>query len=743
MKLFFPKSILSLVSPAGSDAKLSILLFHKIPVIADPLSPNELISETFNSLLDYIQHACNVLPLSEAVEGLRKKKLPSRSVAITFDDGYADWLETVCPALRSRNLPATFFISTEQLNGSPLWHERILSAVRALPTEGANLPFGFGKYKDISSIASRVHLVTELQERLKYAPLNERLDAIELLEGQATTSIIYPNRFDDESVKAIHSQGFEIGAHTVRHPILNECTSTEASSEIGESREQLESIIRSKVSIFAYPNGRPMRDYRNEHIKAVKAAGYIAAVATGGGAASSGSDLFQLPRYTPWNKPGHMLALHLARNMMSSEMHASFKHARVATTQPDSDVRCLLIASTFPPINGGSAVVYGNLCEKMPVGSIRVLAAKENYLTGKSIEGWHKYDADAPFPIERIAYLRPLMQPPPANRMVSLLRLVFQDLPLYLKVLISASRIVKKNKINVICIGELVTGSWIGLFLRKIFVCSLIIYVHGEEVTTETGGRLHGNRRKYYLNSADKVIAVSSFTCDALTKEMGLSPESVSLIQNGVDTDRFTPGARDEIFLNRLGLSRKKIILTVGRLVPRKGIDTTIRAMKQVIEKVPEAHYVIVGHGEYGEFLENLIKTQNLEKNITMVGAVSDLDLIKYLRACDIFVMPNRTMPDGDTEGFGLVFREANATGKAVIGGRAGGAVEAVLDGQTGLLVDGNNPDCVAKAIESLLLDDQTRERMALNGLKVARENNTQAVADRFIRTCERLIWRA
>ena len=76
--------------------------------------------------------------------------------------------------------------------------------------------------------------------------------------------------------------------------------------------------------------------------------------------------------------------------------------------------------------------------------------------------------------------------------------------------------------------------------------------------------------------------------------------------------------------------------------------------------------------------------------------------MVRYLRVCDLFLMPNRTMPDGDTEGFGLVFREANACRKPVIGGRAGGVVEAVVDGHTGLLVNGNDPQEIAEAIERI-----------------------------------------
>ena len=83
-------------------------------------------------------------------------------------------------------------------------------------------------------------------------------------------------------------------------------------------------------------------------------------------------------------------------------------------------------------------------------------------------------------------------------------------------------KLVRRHRINVVCVGELVAGSWLGIALRKAFGTRLMIYVHGEEITTAAGGRLHGNKRRDYLHAADKVIAVSSFTCDALTQQMGL-----------------------------------------------------------------------------------------------------------------------------------------------------------------------------------------------------------------------------
>ena len=729
--------LFSLLSRQGQNAKLTVLLFHKVPLAADPLTPTEPTFGHVERILDFLQSNASVLPLADAAAALASGKLPKKAVALTFDDGYDEWLTTVSPALRARNMHATFFVTTEQLDGPALWHERIIAAVRALPDTGARLPYGFGSYGDLRQMSSRIRLISELQERLKYAPLPERLGAIEMIEAQARSPLVWPRPFDRDSVRALHSQGFEIGAHTISHPILNECSDAQATEEIAGCKDELESIIGGRVSAFAYPNGRPQKDYEGRHVAMVKACGYKVAVATSGGAARHDSDIFQLPRFTPWGATNERMALQLARNLVERERRVAA--APVQNTR-DTPVRCLMVASTFAPLHGGSAVVYENLCKHMPAGSVRVLTARINYLNGREIEGWREHDRAVSYPVDRIHLLRPLMQPPPANIAVSLARFAFNDIPLYAGVLLAAARLVRRHRINVVCIGELVAGSWLGIALRKALGTRLMIYVHGEEITTATSGRLHGNKRRDYLNAADKVIAVSSFTCDALTRQMGLRAEQVSLVQNGVDADRFTPGVRDPGLVEKHGLEGKKVVLTLGRLVPRKGADMAIRAMAKVIRQRPDVHYLIVGDGDLRPELERLIAEENLARQITLVGPVSEPDLVRYFRLCDLFLMPNRTMPDGDTEGFGLVFREANACGKPVIGGRAGGVVEAVIDGQSGYLVNGEDPDEIAEKVLSILDNDELAAFLGSRGLEIARGTDTREVAKRFVQIAERVL---
>jgi len=740
-------SLFAFFSPKGTNARLTVLLFHKVPHAADPLTPSEPLLAHFEHTLDFLQEHSNVLPLGQAIERLTAGTLPRQAVAITFDDGYDDWLQTVSPALLARNLPATFFVTTEQLGGPALWHERIVAAVRGLPDMGAKLPYGFGNFADLRTLDSRIRLVAGLTERMKYIPLPERLGAVELLEAQAQSALTLPKPFDRNAVRALHNAGFDIGGHTVNHPILNECSDAQAKDEIGGCKEELESIIGGKVDLFAYPNGRPVMDYESRHVAMVKACGYKGAVATSTGSARSTSDIFQLPRFSPWGTNQVRIALQLTRNLWVRERVVSVPAlpgmAQKTTTQAtqETPVRCLLVSSTFAPMHGGSAVVYENLCLHMPQESIRVLTAKRHYLSNQEIAGWRAHDDAVGFPIERINLLRPLMQQrPPANILVSLYRFAVHDIPLYALVFLSAARIVRQHNINVVCIGELVTGSWLGIALKKVFGTRLIIYIHGEEITTATGGRLHGNKRSQYLQAADKIVAVSSFTCDALTREMGIRPDRIMLIQNGVDVVRFTPGIKDQTLLERYNLSDKKVVLTLGRLVKRKGADMAIRAMARILKERSDVHYLIVGDGELRAELESIIAQEGVAKQVTLVGTVSEAELVGYFRLCDVFLMPNRTLADGDTEGFGLVFREANACGKPVIGGRAGGVVEAVVDGESGYLVNGEDLDEIEQAVLKILDDPKLAETLGGKGLAIATASSTKAMAMRFLLACERTI---
>lgn len=401
-------------------------------------------------------------------------------------------------------------------------------------------------------------------------------------------------------------------------------------------------------------------------------------------------------------------------------------------------MRCLLVTSIFAPINGGSAVVYEKLCKYGEPGSLVVLAPKYHCATGEALDGWQTHDKKANYPVHRINLLRPqLIQS--TSLLHSIFLFFFVDFPLRVKLFFVVLTLIKKYDIKTICIGELNSLSWIGPWLKKVVDIKIINYIHGEEITTEATYRSYNRNRRAAINNADAIIAVSGFTRDYLINRFRVKPEKVILIANGVDLQDFFVSKGSQKLIDRYQISHKKVLTTVGRLVPRKGIDNVIKALPRTIKAIPDLHYVIVGIGPYENELKALTKEYKVEKHVTFAGRVPEEELAPHYQVADVFIMPNRTMPDGDTEGFGLVFLEANACGKPVIGGRAGGAIEAVKDGINGISVDGFNLDEISEAIIKMFSDEKYRNNLIDNGLKLAEDASFEHCALKFNKVCNSL----
>ncbi len=300
-----------------SKDKLSVFLFHKVPHQCDPLVPSDVNMARFEHLLDHTFTGLNVLSLEDAITRLMAGTLPRRAACITFDDGYPDWLAGVAPALRRRNLHATFFITSGQFDGVPLWHERILAAVRRLPGPSLDLGIPFLPAQPVSSPDDRRRQVQRLEQELKYLTLFRREQILQQLETEAGVQAADVPVMTEAQLRDLHSQGFGIGAHTALHPILDYCNAEEIEREIGGARERLQAIVRGPVNGFAYPNGRPYADFSRLHVDAVKRAGYRYAVTTHWGVADAATSPFQIPRFTPWAERDWHVTYQLVRNLMT------------------------------------------------------------------------------------------------------------------------------------------------------------------------------------------------------------------------------------------------------------------------------------------------------------------------------------------------------------------------------------------------------------------------------------------
>lgn len=212
---------------------------------------------------------------------------------------------------------------------------------------------------------------------------------------------------------------------------------------------------------------------------------------------------------------------------------------------------------------------------------------------------------------------------------------------------------------------------------------------------------------------AERVFAVSADTRSRLG-EFGVQ-NRIEVLYPGVDTSRFSPEGPD--FRSLLALESRPVIGTLSRLVERKGFDTVLRAMPRVLEEFPDALYLVVGDGPDRPRLEAMVRDLGLGGSVHFAGSADEESLAAWFRTLDVFVMPSREIPSsGHVEGFGIVFLEAGACGRPVIGGRSGGVVEAVQDGVSGLLVNPGDPDDLARALQTLLRNPQQARHLGRTG---------------------------
>lgn len=308
-------ALTSLLSPAGKAARLSIVIYHRILEKDDALLGISENVTSFDLQVKYLSRHFNVLPLHEAVQRLQDATLPQRAACITFDDGYADNAEVALPILQRYGASATFFVATGFINGGIMWNDIVIEWMRFLPRDFIDLTsIGLGHYV-INTHAQRQMALSSLIETLKYLPLEIRKQKIEELCTLIPVSLPNNLMMTSEHIKKLHRTGMGVGGHTVNHPILARLNNDAVYAEIADNKAMLESIIDAPVRLFAYPNGKPNQDYIPDHIDIIKSIGFDAACSTAWGAAKYGSDVYQLPRFTPWTKDYLKFMLHMAHNI--------------------------------------------------------------------------------------------------------------------------------------------------------------------------------------------------------------------------------------------------------------------------------------------------------------------------------------------------------------------------------------------------------------------------------------------
>ena len=309
------KPLFQLRSPSGPKARLSVLIFHRVLPVPDPLFPDEMHAARFNELCGWLSTWFNVLRLDQAVQRMQEGTLPARAACITFDDGYADNHHVAMPILKRHGLSATFFIATGFLDGGRMWNDTITETVRACQAEVLDASaLGLGSHPR-GTVAEQQAAIAALIGDIKYRPVAERIRLTEDIARLANVQLPQNLMMTSNEVKAMRHAGMQIGAHTVSHPILATLTDEQAGAEIGNSKRFLENLLDEQITVFAYPNGKPGEDYSPQSVKVVRTLGFDAAVSTQWGASHKGDDLLQIKRFTPWDKTRLRFGLRLLKNL--------------------------------------------------------------------------------------------------------------------------------------------------------------------------------------------------------------------------------------------------------------------------------------------------------------------------------------------------------------------------------------------------------------------------------------------
>jgi phosphatidylinositol alpha-1,6-mannosyltransferase len=356
--------------------------------------------------------------------------------------------------------------------------------------------------------------------------------------------------------------------------------------------------------------------------------------------------------------------------------------------------RYLVLTELFLPTKGGTAVWFAEV--------YRRLSGKETHIVTADVPDAVAVDAVHPNTVHRIRMHRVTWLRP-------------ESLGMYANLFIKSLWLALTHRFDAIHAGRALPEGITAWLVARLTFHPVVIYAHGEELTTwGNGGKYKAMR--FALRHANRVIANSEFTRDELLK-MDVNPASITLIYPGVDVARFHPGLACADLRQSVGVTDAgKLILSVGRLSRRKGFDQVIQALPALIQAGFDIQYVLIGIGEDYDYLLGLARKHGVADRVHLLGHVSADDLPRWYNACDVFIMPNREI-NGDTEGFGMVFIEAAACGKPAIAGQAGGTGAAVVDGVSGIRVDGTDTIAVTIALQRLLENTQYAQQIGNRAL--------------------------
>jgi peptidoglycan/xylan/chitin deacetylase (PgdA/CDA1 family) len=310
--------VLRTLGPSGPRGRLLIMTYHRVLEHPDPLLPSEPDAGRFAAQMEILATRCSVLPLPEAAQRLREGTLPPAAASITFDDGYRNNLDVATPVLQRYGLPATVFVMQNAIETGIMWNDLVIEALRRAAATMDLSTVGLEKGA-LPPLAERASFVLKVLEAFKYRSLKQRwTDASELYQ-RITAGAAPPRLMLNESeLRRLAQSGIDIGGHTVNHPILATLPENEARREIVDGAEWLTRVIGRRPVSFAYPNGRPGRDFSPIHMQIARDAGFELAVSTEWNCAKRNSDAYALPRVSFCDASGSQLSGRIIRTFLGS-----------------------------------------------------------------------------------------------------------------------------------------------------------------------------------------------------------------------------------------------------------------------------------------------------------------------------------------------------------------------------------------------------------------------------------------
>jgi len=351
----------------------------------------------------------------------------------------------------------------------------------------------------------------------------------------------------------------------------------------------------------------------------------------------------------------------------------------------------LFVTNDFGPRAGGIETFVIGLIERRPFGSTIVYTSSQEDSADYDAQWLRKYG------VVVIRDRAKILLPTP-------------------RVAFNLARIIKERDIKVAAFGAAAPLGLLSASLKRAGVNKTIALTHGHEVWWAKVFPFTVAIRRIG-STVDTLTYLGEFTQHAISQSLsGSAGKAMVKIAPGIDVDHFIPVDSTDL-RKELNLEGKKVIVSVGRLVHRKGQDHLIESMPQILKSVPNAHLLMVGKGPYLEHLAKLVALNKLENHVSFIGRIQYAELPRFICAGDVFAMPSRSRLAGlEVEGLGIVYLEASSCGLPVIAGSSGGAPDAVIDGVTGFVVDGTDNQQIAKAAIELLNNPEKAKAMGMAG---------------------------